>query len=147
MFLGRQETSLFTPVTLMNKNGFTVIEIIIVMVILGIIAAIAIPNLTRNKITSNENTAKGIVRLISSAAENYAAVNNSSYPTAESDLTGATPPYLEQSYCGQNITGYSYSCAFAVGSYTVTATPLSCGKTGSKIYTGTQGGTLSETDC
>lgn len=117
------------------------------MVILGIITAIAIPNLTRNKITSNENAAKGIVRLISSAAESYAAINNSNYPTAESDLTGATPPYLEQSYCGQTIAGYSYSCTFTAGSYTIIATPSSCGKTGSKIYTGTQGGALSETDC
>ena len=57
--------------------GFSLIELLIVVAIILIIAAIAIPNLLRAKIASNESSAAASVRSIATAEVAY----NSAYPT------------------------------------------------------------------
>ncbi len=60
-----------------KKKGFSLIELLIVVAIILIIAAIAIPNLLRSRIAANEASAVGSIRTINTAEVTYA----STYPT------------------------------------------------------------------
>jgi hypothetical protein len=57
-------------------------------------------------------------------------------------LTGASPAYLNTAYCGTTLSGYTYTCTLAGSSYTVAATPVTVGTTGTTTYTVTTGGVL-----
>ena len=125
-----------------SKSGFTLVEIMIVVAIIALLAAIAIPNLLRAKLSANDALAKATVRSISTAAESYGTANNGNYPTDITALTGATPAYLNSAYCDTTISGYTYGCTLAATGYTVTATPVTVGSSGTTTYTIVTGGVL-----
>ena len=126
----------------LNKSGFTLVEIMIVVAIIALLAAIAIPNLLRARLSSNDSLAQSTLRAMSTAAETYGTANNGNYPTTIGALTNATPPYLNTAYCSTTVSGYTFACSFATGYYTFTATPVTLNTTGSTTYTITTGGVL-----
>ena len=66
---------------LRSKKGFTLVEIMIVVAIIALLAAIAIPNLLRARHNANESAAIGSMRTFSSALESFRAAQTS-YPSA-----------------------------------------------------------------
>jgi prepilin-type N-terminal cleavage/methylation domain-containing protein len=70
-------TSTRTHAAARHKDGFSLIELLIVVAIILIIAAIAIPSLLRSRIAANEAAAASAVRTLTSAQYTY----NAAYPT------------------------------------------------------------------
>ena len=63
-----------------KRTGFTLVELLLVVVILGLLAAVAIPRLASSSTDAKKNTCKANIALINSQIELYATNNGGTYP-------------------------------------------------------------------
>ncbi len=68
-----------------KSSGFSLIELLIVVAIIGVIASIAIPRMTESKVPAYDATAKADIKNAITAIEMY-NIRNGTYPASESDL-------------------------------------------------------------
>jgi type IV pilus assembly protein PilA len=96
-----------------GESGFTLVELLVVMLILGLLAAIAIPAFFNQRNKAKDADAKSAVRTAETAMETYATDNNGSYANATVAKLVAIENTLSQQ--GANLT----IPADAADSYTV----------------------------
>jgi prepilin-type N-terminal cleavage/methylation domain-containing protein len=126
---------------LRKKHGFTLVEIMIVVAIISLLAAIAIPNLLRARHNANEAAGIAALRTISTACESYrAAQTPTTYPPDLLTLSTEVPPYIDAGLAtaiavGTAKQGYYYTYAWInANQYTCLATPAVSGTTGTRIF-------------
>jgi Tfp pilus assembly protein PilE len=123
----------------MEKQGFTFVELMIIVGLIVLLTTIAIPNILKARISANDVMAQSTLKSVSIALENYLAIN-SNYPTSTDDLTNITPPYLNKDYFTGQHSGYTFVAGLSTYEYAVTANPVELGRTGTTTYVITTGG-------
>ena len=128
-----------------KQKGFSLIELLIVVAIILIIAAIAIPNLLKARISANESSAVGSIRTLNTANVQYAAqCPDLGFPVALANIgPGAgdcnTAGIIDQVLVTGTKSGYSFVYAVTAAGppatrYTLTANPLTRGTTGQRGF-------------
>ncbi|OGX27091.1 MAG: hypothetical protein A2787_04815 [Omnitrophica WOR_2 bacterium RIFCSPHIGHO2_01_FULL_48_9] len=125
----------------MKKQGFTLVEVMIVIMVMGLLMTILVPHALRIRLLANESSAQATLKAISVALESYANDNGSNYPTNPALLLSANPSYITIDYFSTVNNGYIFTHQIFDHSYLITATPLNA-NSGSQIFSIATGGFL-----
>jgi len=139
-----------------KNKGFSLIELLIVVAIILIIAAIAIPNLLRSRIAANEASAVGSVRTLNTAEITY----NTTYPTvgftglaslgpyaSGGSATSAAAGLIDANLASGVKSGYSFTLTADAtttpsASYQSAASPVTAGTTGQRYFCSDSSGVI-----
>jgi len=130
-----------------KQKGFSLIELLIVVAIILIIAAIAIPNLIRSKIAANQASAVASLRTLNTSSMLY-LTNYQVYPTTIAQLGPSAAPSAAAAdmidavlaaattVASGGKSGYYFTFAGGglTGAYTINADPVTVGTTGTVHY-------------
>ncbi len=122
-----------------NQNGFSLLELLIVVAVLGILVTVAVPALMRSRVNANESSTKSNLQTFTSSMESYRANQQPPvYPTDIGGLTTATPAYLDSTWgtsTSATKSGYTLTYVRTDGArYILTGEPTLAGNTGNNSY-------------
>ena len=138
-----------------KQKGFSLIELLIVVAIILIIAAIAIPNLLRAKMAANESAAVGAIRTITTAEISYSsAYPNVGYAPSLSALGGVAPCVpsptaaclIDSLLSSGSKSGYNFTAVGAGGppasEYYAAGVPITFNQTGVRSFCAVEDATI-----
>jgi type IV pilus assembly protein PilA len=138
-----------------KQKGFSLIELLIVVAIILIIAAIAIPNLMRARIAANESAAASQLRTLNTAEVSYVTAYPAQGYGTLVQLGGAAPctpaianaclidNSLSTNYLGKGKSGYNFAIAVInAGQYVASAAPITVGSTGVNSFCAIEDGVV-----
>ena len=131
-----------------HAEGFSLIELLIVVAIILIIAAIAIPNLLKSKAAANQASAVASLRTINTVEITYSSTYNQGFtttllqlgPPSSGNATSSAAGLIDSVLAGGSKSGYSFVYAASaavnnqVDNYSVNANPLQVGVSGTIYY-------------
>ena len=114
-----------------RTEGFTLIELMIVVAIIAIIMAIAIPAILNARKSANESSAVSSLRTLTTVNEQY-RTRFLAYPSALSDLSAQA--YIDSVLAAGTKAGYVFTYTPASDAYTITGVPAVAGSTGDRGF-------------